>query len=436
MPVGPGSDFGLPFSDRVFRWETHRGRQTEFDRIEAGTGSISVANRDGLFDPLNFDSVYAAPGNLLPLRQVKISVNTPAHVDTFHDIFTGYVEDWGEFTRRGPRDATCTVQIVDGFELLNNAQVIPVKNSANGGYPAPEERANTRIHAALTHARWPNTRARRQIATGNVALQAITYPIGSSMLQVIQDAADAEFPGLANFYMDRSGRAVFRGRNFRFNPLSSSWTRPAKLWTFGDSGAIDHYDTPSFPQYDTINHPFLPMANLTYVLNKERLYNYVQITPATGERASGGTYFQNKNFFQQLVKDDASVAHYGKRDLTISGLLVAAGDGPPIQGPGQECKRFGIYYLNNYSIPRVRATQLEVHSKFEDDRLWNFLVNVELNDIVELYTYHPGGGGFFGEQFFVDGIHNVVEAVGHWPQWVGTYDLTPRGYFGDFPPPF
>src|SRR5215472_8429453 len=78
VPLSTGGG-ALPTANRVTHWETHRGRNSEFDQTEAGTGSITLQNRDGLFDPLNTDSPYTATDNLLPIRQVRITCNTPQH---------------------------------------------------------------------------------------------------------------------------------------------------------------------------------------------------------------------------------------------------------------------------------------------------------------------------------------------------------------------
>jgi len=426
----------LPTVNRVIHWETNRGRNSEFDQTEAGTGQILLRNRDGIFDPLNAASPYTASDNLLPVRQVRITANTPAHPTVYNPIFTGYVEGWG-FERSGPRNATCTLDLMDGFELLNNAEILITKNNKSGGHYFGPLHVDDRIIAALGFAGWPASRT--SIFSGNVICQENNYDAGVSMLQVIQEAVESEFPGLANFYMDRSGNACFRGRGFRFDPFNTSWNTgkatAAKLWKFGDDGAIANFSgNPSYPSVGTL----IPMHNLQWTFNKEHLYNVCQVIPAN---------LDPKAFYNQVVSDSVLAKRFGKRDLTINGLLTYLANGydwnggPTIpQTAAQECKRFATYYLQNYKHAAVRATALEVRSKFETDLVWNFLVNVEIGDVVELYTLNPPGeptsGGFFGDQFFVDGIHNSVDAVGKWPSWTCTLDLTPRGYFGYFPPPY
>ena len=54
--------------------------------------------------------------------------------------------------------------------------------------------------------------------------------MGESILNVIHDAADAEWPGVANFYIDRYGVVCFHGRNARFDPAATAGT--ATHWDF------------------------------------------------------------------------------------------------------------------------------------------------------------------------------------------------------------
>ena len=85
-----------------------------------------------------------------------------------------------------------------------------------------------RINQALADANWPSGLS--SVFTGNVNLNETVYSPGESILAVIHDAADAEFPGVANFYVDRYGVVCFHGRNARFNP--SSTASDATHWDF------------------------------------------------------------------------------------------------------------------------------------------------------------------------------------------------------------
>ena len=94
-----------------------------------------------------------------------------------------------------------------------------------------------RIANLLEDARWPESLAR--IFTGNVNVKATKYDPGDSILVAMRDAADAEFPGIANLYTDKLGRVCFHGRRARFDPegtmVDTDWD--FVRWPVGDTSA-------------------------------------------------------------------------------------------------------------------------------------------------------------------------------------------------------
>jgi hypothetical protein len=69
--LGPTTPtFAEDISIYVREASTHRGAQRELERIEAGTASIVLDNRDGRFTPLNPASPYYP--NILPMRRIRI----------------------------------------------------------------------------------------------------------------------------------------------------------------------------------------------------------------------------------------------------------------------------------------------------------------------------------------------------------------------------
>src|SRR5262249_51455116 len=78
---------------------------------------------------------------------------------------------------------------------------------------------------------------RRDVFTGNVRLQGHAYSPGTPALNAIDDACDAEFPGIANRYMSKTGDFTFHGRLARFNALSDP-EFGIRVWKAGDGEAI------------------------------------------------------------------------------------------------------------------------------------------------------------------------------------------------------
>lgn len=379
----------------VIRWESHRGRSLEFDEIEAGTAVLWLNNRSGKYDPTYGGSPYS--GKLLPLKQTRITAAKPNAPSTFVPQFTGYVEEWG-FERKGPRHEVAEVHLVDGFELLSRAEVAP--STISGAYFAAAQ-TDDRQRAALADAGWPA--ARTQINTGNVTVQPVVYPPGTSALEVCRDAAEAEFPSVGLIFMKKDGTYRFLGRCARF-------TQTTPTYRLGDATAF------------AANPTLIPIFDLEWSYEKEHLYNKVLVLPQ-GVQAKD-TY---------VVKDTASIAKYGPRTLAVTDLLIQAGTTTG-KTAVQECKEvFAQYYVDNYKRPYVRPHGLEVRASFADassaghlDSLWNFILNVEIGDLIELNTVHPGGGGFNALTYYVEGIHNYVEPPKFWRQ---TLDLSPKGRF-------
>lgn len=389
----------MPIGD-VIRWESHRGRQLEFDEIEAGTARILLNNRHGKYDPTNGASPYS--GKLLPLKQTRITMAKPTAPAIFKPQFTGYVERW-RFRRKGPRHQTATVELVDGFELLSRAEIAP--SMVNGSYFAAQS-TKDRQAAALADAGWPA--ARTKINTGNVNVQPTVYPPGTSALEVCRDAAEAEFPGVGMIFIDKRGRYRFLGRCARFNPTSPQYE--SSFWRLGDAGAMA--SDPSL----------VPIFDVELDYDKEHLYNKALILP------------QGVSALDTHVrKDQPSIDRYGPRWLDpLTDLLIQSGSTTGNPGLAECTNVFAQYYIDNYKRPYVRASGLEVRASFADatatflEPLWNFILNVEIGDLVELNTKHPNGGGMAAHEFYVEGIHNYVSPPRYWRQ---VLDLSPRGRF-------
>jgi hypothetical protein len=386
----------------VISLEVRRGRSSEFDKTDAGNASVRVQARDGAFDPTKTNGPY---GTLLPLRQMALNIAHP-FTGLFYNVFVGYIEEFG-YTRDGPRGAYTSIPLTDGFELLN--QATPPGSADGCLYVA--QHVDDRIRAALADANWPAARTR--IATGNVNVQSIVYDHDTAILEVIQDAADAEFPGVANFFCDKNGAAAFSGRGIR-QTASPETTYPKwiKRWRVGDSGACAADPT------------LLPIFDCLIAKGKDNIFNHVVSAPRNAEQ---------KRINANVVKNQGSINTYGKRKLPLLDLMTLYGTTSD-QTALKECKDFATYYVNNYATPRSRVKEIEFHAHMDEvapasrSALWDFVLQAELNHIVEVHTVHPGGGGLAGVDFHIEGInheaHNLNKKT---PWWSMKLDLSPRG---------
>ena len=414
-------------------FRVYRGRQSEFERNETGEGTVRLQNRTGAFDATNVGGPFA--GNLLPLTQSQLKLANPITGGSPLSIFTGYLESFA-YTRTGATESIATATLVDALELFGNADVkVSTDPRVYGAFYAAAH-VDDRIKAALFDMGWASAKTR--IATGNVNVLGRMYESGSKYLQVILDAADAEFPGISNFFADKDGNAAFSGRGIRFAPISygfnpvvpnGDWThwdvtnnRPG--WRLGDEAACAADPT------------LLPIAKdgIEWTFGKELLYNDALVAP---EGASAAGLQANH------VSDAASKARYGPRSLPpILGLIILNG-ATSGKSALDEAKDMAQYFVNNYKVPRDRITRIEIHGEMDDGNtspggapgnLWDFIRKVELNHVVEITTTNPGGGGISAEQFFVEGIsHDVSSLNSRVPKWTMNLDLSAKARYASYP---
>lgn len=398
----------MPNANDVKGWETHRGREYEFDETEAGTATISLKNADGKYDPTNLSSPYA--GKLLALKQSKINVQHPV-TGEYVDVFTGYVNLWNpRRDRLFPQRVPVGCSLIDGFSILQRAKVT---EDPDGGRYYEVQHVDDRILAALGDAGWPA--ARTNVFTGNVNCQAETYDGEQSILDVISDAADAEFPGVSNRFCKANGDFAFHGRYARFRPDRTEYG--IRRWHVGDASGIA--DDPTR----------VPIYDMSWSEDDEHIFNYALVTPQG---------IADLSLAGQVVKDQASIDQYGLRSIPIPALLLESGATTGYTAL-QECRLFAKYYVENYSQPRVRIDELIIRPDLIDpastigQKLWDLVLKAEIGDIMHVYTSHPGGGGFDGTEFFVEGIHHIVDkqtvTYGRIPRWETRFDLSPRSYY-------
>jgi hypothetical protein len=188
--LGPiAADFEEDITTYVREASTHRGAQRELERVEAGTGTITLDNRDGRFTPFDPSSPYYP--NVLPMRRIRIT-GTWSAVD--YPVFSGFVERW-PVVFPGDVDMEVTVSLVDGFKLLSVANV-------SGDFI--QQGSGARIAAILDAVMWPD--ADRDLDVGTATVPAITLA-NVSALEHLHQIAHAEG---GRFFIGKDGKAVFR----------------------------------------------------------------------------------------------------------------------------------------------------------------------------------------------------------------------------------
>jgi hypothetical protein len=403
---------------KVSRIEIDRGRAFELDKTEAGTTNVDFVDTGGAFDPTNTLSTYA--GNIQPEKQQKLELYNPVTA-TYHTLMRAHVADWdydldpsqkvffGKISGVGPFDYLARVEMTPGnfgdtVDVLTTGDIV---YNANASLDA----CQTRINQALDDALWPS--ALREIFTGNVGLQATVYARLDSVLSVLYDTADAEFPGVANIFERRDGAIVFHGRFARFNPEDVSYN--INFWKAGDDAAcaLDS-NTARISAPLHFNHGITRVINTCVAL------------PQNGN---------DSDVAANVVVDTASRGEFGWRPDSFENLATANGAGPTTAV--EETKLFADYTVDNYAQPRTRVEQLTFKSQRPTGPYgtaqWAFLCGVDISDVISLTTTHPGGGGF-AEDFFVEGLHYIIEpGNGTYANVTLTVDVSPRAYYDTNP---
>lgn len=395
-------------------WKIDRGRSYELDKTATGTASIDVVDTEGLLDPTNSTSPLF--GTVLPMKQTAIALQNPI-TNAWSTRFRGYVDQYSYTVDISEKTMTTSISCVDLMELLANTEVIP------GGYgttpPAGSEgnafyasqRVDDRIRAALSDARIPTSLWGR-IFTGNVDVQDTVYAPRSQILSVIQDAADAEFPGLANFFIDANGNAVFHGRLARENPTNPQYG--IQHWYAGDTAAC--VANPS---------TYAPISSLQFDQDAKKIYNAVLATPQG---------VASTDIAGQEASDATSIGEYGTRSISFENLITLGHVAPNTDTALVETKKYASYYVDNYAQPQTRISQVTFRAIAPGApyaaQLWDILCGVEISDLMTITTTHPGGGGFSAVDHFVEGIHYDVDNLGVIvPNVTLTLDLSPRAYY-------
>ena len=373
----------------VARYEIHRGRTNELERTGTGTATITMVDLNGSLDPSSGSSFYS------PSAPVAIALHNPV-TSTDHQIYGGKINRWGYELYPTERYGIATLECVDGMSILANAML---KTQTHGDPSAVayydgnvvydlDTQADHRIIHALNDAQWPL--GMREIFTGNVRVKRKFYSgQGTPILNVITDAADSEWPGVANFFFDKRNWATFHGRLARFNPTEPSYR--INTWRVGDVAAV------------TADATRAPYFAIDYDEDDARVINDAVAYP-DGIKA--------KHMPAQHVRDAGSIATFGTRSWSAENLLTQHGN---LTGNNarDETRLFAEYYVNNFSDTSVRVNRIQFKTVHPSHpwaaRVWALMCGIDISDRIQITaTHHDGASGFNEYTGFVEGLHYTV----------------------------
>jgi hypothetical protein len=254
-------------SNQTVKIDTRRGRNIIQDEYEAGKATVRVVDPDGDFNPQNTSSPYF--GLLQPLRKLQVQAS---YSGTIYDIFSGYITEYLYTYPKGQETGYVDLICYDGFRLLYNTIITSVSGGTAGQTTAQ------RTTSILSQIAWPISL--RSIGTG--ATTCVVDP--GTTRNALEAIKTAEFTEQGAFYMDKSGVATFKGRQYVYDAQSASPT------IFNQTGTGINY------------------AGITFALDDKTIVN-----KATATRI-GGT--------AQTYSDAASIATFFTHSIDATDLLM------------------------------------------------------------------------------------------------------------------
>ena len=402
-----------------------RGRDFEMDVHDAGRATVTFLDKTGAFDPLYVSGTYY--GKTVPFKQAKIELVNPVS-SAVSTIFRGFVDSWRFEPHPTEKFNTVTVNLVDGMAIVAGCELLPNATlfgddvvAGNIVYNADSAltAVRTRIVQVLDEIGWPGTTATdtlRAINSGNVGLWDSTYAPRTSALTVIQEAAEADFPAVSGgFYFAKDGKATFMGRYTRIDPTNPDYG--IQTWELGDDAAAAADPTVKIP----VSPP------LVFYVDSSQMFN---VATCTNQETA------DADIPSQVDSDATSISAYGRRSWSAEGLRTRNGSGPTTADA--ECQLFSEFMVGNYKDPAIRVEAITVRPRMPGrpyaTKTWALMCGVELNDIVELTHTMKWGGGFAGNQYFVERISYDIEMANDTIDDVTlTLDVSPGEYYTSNP---
>lgn len=373
---------------RVAGWRINRGRVDETQRTGTGTASILVHDLSG----------YLGSGAEFPTH-ARLSLRGSPR-------FRGHVEEVNVEVNPGANVSHVSIECVDMFDHLSTVELAA---GVQGDVPPAgmeqyvfydTSQVDDRMITVLNEAEVPG--ALQSVFSGNVELMPKTYQTGTTAMQVLDECADAEWPGVSNRFVDSTGRYCFRGRHARFNP--SDPTYGISFWEAGTGSNV----TSGRAQ----------IRKLSFATSRKLIVNSAVAYPEGIEESA---------MPQIIFEDPTSIGKYGRRSWSAENLLTQRHLSDGTTGADQAVL-FATYQVANYKNPRARVDRVQFSSlRDSDDRAaatWALMQGVEIGDVIDLYTDWIGG------RYFVEGITmEARELDGMIPFAVCDLDLSPAAFW-------
>lgn len=372
-----------------------RGKQSVFEKTGTGVCTAWFNDRSGAIDP-TVVSLISKP--------FAVAIRNPV-TDEWFPLFRGVVDDVRFAMNKHTLKLETVIEAVDLFDYFSNFELIPglagfsnaQVNSA--GYVFYEDAAfDDRILAILGDA--GVTAPLYSVFSGNIIMPESTYSSGDKVMQALEEAVDAEFPTVANHYIDKRGRYQAHGRYARFDPdtvsaSASNWD--FNRWKVGDNAAAAA-DTGAGGTAK-MQEPYGGADTRADIRNAALCYPQYDANHVLLDQSDLSSF---------IYADATSRDTHGTRTWTAPNLQVLEETTLGLTGK-EFCQLVSEYIVENYKDPMPRLPSVTVGTEHPTHgpygaAAWEYMCGVDISDVVGVTIGHPGGGGFAAAQHYVEGI--------------------------------
>jgi hypothetical protein len=192
-------------SSQVVKIDTRKERNLLQDKYLSGTAVVRIIDQTGAWNPQNTSSIYYP--DLVPLRRIQITTD---YNGTIYPIGQYYITDYQYTYPKNQEVGYVDLVCYDAFRLFFNSSVTTVTGGIAG------QTTGERVGKILDMVGWSNSQ--RQIQTGSTVCVADA----GTQRSVLDAITTAEFSEQGAFYIDKSGNATFKGRQFVYDAQSAS----------------------------------------------------------------------------------------------------------------------------------------------------------------------------------------------------------------------
>jgi len=394
-------------------FDVSRGRQSELDTTDTGSARVFFHDRAQV---LNDDDLIGL--------QIMLQVYDPVAA-VWQPVFRGHIDDMTTDPSPGaPALSNVELSCVDVFDYLGGCRMIvgvfgDALPAGVGGVVFYEDGpVDDRITSALSDAAL--AASMYVVFSGNIDVNETLYDPNDTILQALRDAADAEFPGIANVYVDRFGRVVFHGRFARFDPDTVSGDAGDAAWDFQRWAAATRED---------VTTGVAQIREFSFNRPRDRIINTYTAWPRADEN---GKTFDQQNLAAQVSSDATSITAFGYRSREAGDLIIQKHKTNGNTGT-DECKLMADFYVANYAVPRKNVQRITFMSiPPDDDRAaatWELMSRLDVSDIIALTIDEAG---LAAEDFYVEGISLSCRVLNpEYDMVTVSPNLSPAAYYTD-----